>query len=313
MRKKIGMLLGVVLLSIALLTGCGSGALSAAGAGSSSSTAATTNAKADKLTIKMLNVGQGDAILIETAEQTVLVDTSDLDEQAKLRAELKKAGISKIDKLILSHPHADHIGGVEGVVLADYPVWQVYDNGMASTSKVFIRYMKLLKEKGISRQGLVAGDELDLGGGVKFKVFAPTKDLVAQANAKGYKHDPNNESVVGKLTFGDFSMLFTGDAEREEEKSVVASYASDLKCLVLKAGHHGSKTSSSADLLRAVAPETALISCGAGNDYGHPHKETMKKYHSLKLKIYETDKNGTITITTDGSGYSVATETGDAQ
>lgn len=315
MRKRIGMLLGVVLLSIVVFTGCGAGAPVADGIGSGSATVAATktDTKASALTIKMLNVGQGDAILIETAEQTVLVDTSDLDEQDKLRAELKKAGIKKIDKLILSHPHADHIGGVEGVVLADYPVGQVYDNGMASTSKVFIRYMKLLKEKGISRRGLVAGDELDLGGGVKFKVFAPTKELVEKANAKGYKHDPNNESVVGKLTFGDFSMLFTGDAEREEEKSVVASYASDLKCLVLKAGHHGSKTSSSAELLRAVSPETALISCGAGNDYGHPHKETMKKYNSLKLKIYETDKNGTITVSTDGKTYSVATETGNAQ
>jgi competence protein ComEC len=261
----------------------------------------------------MLNVGQGDAILIQTAEQTVLIDTSDLDEQEKLRNELKKAGVKKIDKLILTHPHADHIGGVEGVVLKDYEVGAVYDDGMPSNSKIYTRYMKLLKQKNIAHQGLKAGDTLDFGNGVTFKVFAPSAELVEKGTNKGYKHDPNNESVVGRLTFGAFSMMFTGDAEADEEKGIVANYSSELKSNILKAGHHGSKTSSSAAFLRAVKPEAALISCGIGNDYGHPHKETMKKFQAMKLQIFETDKNGTITVTSDGQTYSIKPEQGDAQ
>ena len=316
MRKRIGMILGLFLLAMAFLTGCGgnsSAGSSGASSGSGSAAAANGAEPSGNLTIRMLNVGQGDAILIQTAEQTVLIDTSDLDEQDKLRNELKKAGVKKIDKLILTHPHADHIGGVEGVVLKDYEVGAVYDDGMPSNSKIYIRYMKLLKQKNIAHQGLKAGDTLDFGNGVTFKVFAPSAELVEKGTNKGYKHDPNNESVVGRLTFGAFSMMFTGDAEADEEKGIVANYSSELKSNILKAGHHGSKTSSSAAFLRAVKPEAALISCGIGNDYGHPHKETMKKFQAMKLQIFETDKNGTITVTSDGQTYSIKPEQGDAQ
>ena len=316
MRKRIGVILGLFLLAMAFLTGCGGNSSvgsSGASSGSGSATAANGTVPSGNLTIRMLNVGQGDAILIQTAEQTVLIDTSDLDEQDKLRNELKKAGVKKIDKLILTHPHADHIGGVEGVVLKDYEVGAVYDDGMPSNSKIYTRYMKLLKEKNIAHQGLKAGDMLDFGDGVKFKVFAPSAELVQKGTVKGYKHDPNNESVVGRLTFGAFSMMFTGDAEADEEKGIVDNYSSELKSNILKAGHHGSKTSSSAAFLRAVKPEAALISCGIGNDYGHPHKETMKKFQAMKLKIFETDKNGTITVTSDGQTYSIKPEQGDAQ
>ena len=316
MRKRIGMILGLFLLAMAFLTGCGgnsSAGSSGASSGSGSAAAANGAEPSGNLTIRMLNVGQGDAILIQTAEQTVLIDTSDLDEQEKLRNELKKAGVKKIDKLILTHPHADHIGGVEGVVLKDYEVGAVYDDGMPSNSKIYIRYMKLLKQKNIAHQGLKAGDTLDFGNGVTFKVFAPSAELVEKGTNKGYKHDPNNESVVGRLTFGAFSMMFTGDAEADEEKGIVANYSSELKSNILKAGHHGSKTSSSAAFLRAVKPEAALISCGIGNDYGHPHKETMKKFQAMKLQIFETDKNGTITVTSDGQTYSIKPEQGDAQ
>lgn len=310
MKKRLSIVMMALLAFSLLVTGCGSKAAENNSEAASQPVVAET---ARGMTVKMLNVGQGDAILIETPEQTVLIDTSDLDEQDKLRAELQKTGVKRIDKLILTHPHADHIGGVEGVVLKDYEVGEVYDNGMPSKSKIYIRYMKLLKQKNIKRHGLTAGDELDLGGGVKFKVFAPEKAVVEKGSKTTENHDPNNESVVGKLIFGDFAMMFTGDAEKAEEEPMVQAYGSELKSTILKAGHHGSKTSSSAVFLKAVSPEAVLISCGAGNDYGHPHAQAMKRYQVMKLKIYETDKNGTITVKTDGKSYSIVPETGDAQ
>jgi len=312
MRNKLGMILGLVLLITSLLTGCGAPNAANQPAAQNEEKAASAD-KNKELTVTMLNVGQGDAILIKTAEQTVLIDTSDLDEQEKLRAELEKAQVKRIDKLILTHPHADHIGGVEGVVLKDYEVGEVYDNGMPSKSKIYLRYMKIIKQRNIPRHALTAGEVLNFGGGVSFKVLSPPKEVVEKGSKSTDNHDPNNESVVGKLIFGNFSMMFTGDAEQQAEKVMVDNFAGDLRSTLLKAGHHGSKTSSSAAFLRAVQPEGVLISCGAGNDYGHPHKQTMKKYQSLKLKIYETDLNGTIVVTSDGKSYKIKPERGDAQ
>ena len=261
------------------------------------------------IVVTVLDIGQGDAILIQTGTQNVLVDTGDLDQRDKLRAALTQAGVQQIDKIILTHPHADHIGGM-GMLLDAYAVGAVYDNGMPSGSKIYLGYMRQLREKNVPRQGLTAGDVLDLGGGARFEVLAPSKELVQKGTVKGYKHDPNNECVVGRLVFGSFTMLFTGDAEKKEEKDILAA-GGNVQSMVLKAGHHGSKTSSTADFLRAVRPETALISCGSDNDYGHPHKETMKKYRALRLNIYATPQNGTITVTSDGSGYEVTTERGE--
>lgn len=312
MREKVGVLLGVLLMLSALLTGCAPGG-NGGGTSSAESSAAQVQQEKAKLTVKMLDVGQGDAILIETGEQTVLVDTSDVDEREKLKAELKEAGVKRLDKVILTHPHADHIGGMD-VILSDFEVGEVYDNGMPSTSKIYLRYMKELKAKDIKRHGLKAGEVLEMGGGVMFKVLAPSEELAAKGTQSGYKHDPNNESVMGQLIYGDFKMMFTGDGEGPEEKDILAALGgADIHSQVLKAGHHGSKTSSSKEWLRAVNPEVGLISCGAGNDYGHPHKETLKKYQALKMKVYETDKNGTITLTSDGKTYEIAVEKGDVQ
>lgn len=308
MRKRLGVLWCLVILSLFCLTGCSSQAV-----GLMPGTTSSERVPKPTIDVIMLDVGQGDAILIKTNEENVLIDTSDQDERDKLKRELEKAGIKKLDKVILTHPHADHIGGMD-LLLKDFQVGEVYDNGMPSTSKIYIRYMQELKKQGINRQGLKAGDVLELGGGAQFKVLAPSEELAAEGAQKGYKHNPNNESVVGQLVFGDFKMMLTGDAEKEEENAILAANAPEsLKSQILKAGHHGSKTSSSKEWLRAVAPEAALISCGAGNDYGHPHKETMKKYEILKLAVYETDKNGAITVTTDGHGYDIRPERGDKQ
>ena len=315
MQKRWKWWVSLLLSLTLLLAGCGA-AKTADNAAASASSSAQGSAKAavqtsvpqGTISIKMLDVGQGDAVLIQTQEQTVLIDTSDVDERDKLRAQLAKAGVKKIDKVILTHPHADHIGGMEVLLDGSYEIGSIYDNGMPSTSKLYLSYMKKAKARGIPHHALKAGDVLDFGGGAQFKVLSPEESLVQKGQQKGYKHDPNNESVVGRLTFGQFAMLFTGDAEKEAEASIAARYGSELKSQVLKAPHHGSKTSSSAAYLRLVQPETCVISCGAGNDYGHPHKETLKKYAAIHAKTYETDKNGTITITSDGKSYEVKEE-----
>ena len=305
-------LLGLLVFFV-LLAGCGGGqnassASSAASAVQAESQTQDTAAAQGNIRIKMLNVGQGDAILIQTSEQNVLIDTSDVDERDKLRAELKKAGVQKIDKVILTHPHADHIGGMDVLLDGSYTIGTVYDNGMPSTSKLYLGYRKKLKSLNITHQALEEGDVLDLGDGAKFTVLSPSEKLVAAGQQKGYKHDPNNESIVGRLSFGSFSMLFTGDAEKETEQSILTGHAAELKSTVLKSPHHGSKTSSSKEYLRAVQPEVCLISCGQNNDYGHPHKETLKKYQAIHAKVYETDKNGTITVQSDGKTYTAEEE-----
>jgi len=279
------------------------------------------------LKISMLNVGQGDAILIQTGKQTVLIDTSDTDERDLLIKELEKLSVTKIDKLILTHPHADHIGSAKVLInpskkeltanpyLEKISVAEVYDNGIASTSPLYKSYVKAIDAKGIVHQSLKVGDTLDFGNSVKFNVLYPTPELVAAVN-DGQKSDPNNESVVGKLTYKKFSMMFTGDAEKEVEAALLANNKTkNLKCDVLKSGHHGSYTASTKDFVAAVNPSCVLISCGPDeerrNTYGHPHLEPLENYLAQGIdaeNIFCTRWNGTITITSDGKNFSVQPE-----
>lgn len=279
------------------------------------------------LKISMLNVGQGDAILIQTGKQTVLIDTSDTDERELLVRELEKLSVTKIDKLILTHPHADHIGSAKVLInpskkeltanpyLEKISVAEVYDNGIASTSPLYKSYMKAIDTKGITHQSLKVGDTLDFGNSVKFNVLYPTPELVKAVNG-GQKSDPNNESVVGKLTYKKFSMMFTGDAEKEVEEALLANNKTKaLNCNVLKAGHHGSYTASTKDFVAAVNPSYVLISCGPDeerrNTYGHPHLVSLENYLAQGIdpnNIFCTRWNGTITITSDGKNFSVQPE-----
>lgn len=316
LRKTIGMFIGLLLLAAAFLAGCGGQASTAVDRGSTSSASTVTSQQptlpSGQVTIKMLDVGQGDSILVQTAEQTVLIDTSDVDEQDKLRAQLQKTGITKIDKVILTHPHADHIGGMP-VLYADYQVGEIYDNGVTVKSKIYRNNLKQAQAKNIPVKTLQAGDTLDFGGGVTFHVYAPGPRMLAASQEKNFNQ--NNGSIVGQLVCGKFKMLFTGDAEQESEQEIDASYRDVLNSDVLKAGHHGSKTSSSPTFLRNVHPQVCLISCGpkepqggTGNTYGHPHEQTLKKYAALKAQVFVTAWQGMITITTDGTTYQVTAE-----
>lgn len=251
--------------------------------------------------IKALDIGQGDATLVRAGDQTILIDTGDVDQRDRLVKLLKAEKVTAIDKLIISHPHADHLGGAYAV-LKNFEVRSVFDNGQTANTNTYRTYMKLVKEKKIPYRQLLAGEKLDFGGGAVFAVMSPK---AADIKAGG---DLNNNSIVGKLTVGAFSMLFTGDSEAEMEKRLLKEYGKGLESQVLKSPHHGSKTSSNRNYLKAVSPEAALISCGAGNDYKHPHQVTLNKYRDLKIKTYRTDTDGTITVKTDGRTYQILQE-----
>lgn len=315
MKKYLQIICGLILCCTMLLTGCGQSG------GQSSDTVANSKAEAKgQLIISMLDIGQGDAVLIQTGAKNILIDTGDDKyyedgkkgkENTQLLTELQKLKIDHIDTLVMTHAHADHIGKADKVI-AQYGVKELVYNGIPSTSKYFINALKAAKANGTQQVKVKAGDVLDFGNGVSFEIVSPSQSLIDEDTAAikaKKKVDVNNESVVGRLTFGNFAMLFTGDAEGPVEKDMVASYGKKLKCQVLKAGHHGSKTSSTAEFLKLVQPESVLMSLGVNNQYGHPHEALLNRLQKQGIKnIYRTDANGTITIVSDGSSYSITTE-----
>lgn len=315
MKKYLQIICGLILCCTVLLTGCGQGG------GQSSDTAANSKAEAKgQLTISMLDIGQGDAVLIQTGAKNILIDTGDDKyyedgkkgkENTQLLTELQKLKIDHIDTFVMTHAHADHIGKADKVI-AQYGVKELVYNGIPSTSKYFINALKAAKANGTQQVKVKAGDVLDFGNGVFFEIVSPSQSLIDEDTAAikaKKKVDVNNESVVGRLTFGNFAMLFTGDAEGPVEKDMAASYGKKLKCQVLKAGHHGSKTSSTAEFLKLVQPESVVMSLGVNNQYGHPHEALLNRLQKQGVKnIYRTDANGTITIVSDGSSYSITTE-----
>ncbi len=285
------------------------------------------------VTIKVLDVGQGDAILILTDSQTILMDCGDVDEDIQQRlkkmlnkyipADRKDAATGKliIDKLILTHPHADHMGGA-AMVLNNFAVKEVYHNGISHTPKFYKNFLKAVDANNVKLTTLKAGDILEFGSEknkVEFKVLSPTPDMVTATKDKKAKHEKVNlnlDSIEGRLTCGSFSMMFTGDGEAETEAGILnRNSRSDLKSNVLKAPHHGSKTSSTDEFLNAVSPEAVVISMGQGNDYHHPHKQVMKRYEQRNFKVYQTEDDeygrkglGTVTIQTDGVNYNITGE-----
>ena len=308
--------------------------------------AASNQSTNGDLKISMLNIGHGDAILIRTKEQTILIDTGKPSNRANFVKELEKFSVTKIDKLILTHPHADHIGNSRALInpnekdFAEYPylkkisVAEVYDNGVPYTSGPYRYYMKALKETGIPHKSLKVGDTLDFGGGVKFKVLFPTAEYVEEkkklqeekANEDenedeatkevqiNRRYRMNNSSIVGKLTYKDFSMMFTGDCEKEIEAELLTKH-NDLKCDVLKAGHHGRRSSSTREFVAAVNPSVVLINAGnnvqKNNPKGSPHRRPLEIFMAQGVNsknIFCTQWNGSITITSDGKTFSVKPE-----
>lgn len=260
------------------------------------------------LTVKVLAVGQGDAILIRTPEQTILVDTGDTSESGRLREALKKEGVRRIDKLIITHPHRDHIGGA-ATVFRICDVKEVYDNGQPTSTNVYRDYLKTIQKKNIPSRTLRDGDVLDLGGGAALRVLSPTQEMVDERGMQNGKVNLNLNSIVARLEYGEFAMMLTGDAEAPTEMGMLGRHAPELlRCRLLKSGHHGSKTASCSKFLQALDADAALVSCGEDNEYHCPHPSVLGRYEQQEMKVFRTDQNGTITVRTDGKAYTVETE-----
>lgn len=258
--------------------------------------------KADSLVVSIIDVGQGDAILIRSPGQVTLVDTGDVPTRGRLIGYIRKQGITVIDNLIITHPHSDHIGGA-AAVLENFTVKRVYDSGQSSTSLLYRNYLTMIQKRNIPFAVVTAGQRLDISGGATLNVFGPDTPFIS-----GTESDLNNNSIFMKLTFGDFSMLLPGDAELEAEQRVLGRFGGELKSTVLKSGHHGSRTSSSLSFLKAVNPEVVIISAGVSNEYHHPHPSTMQKYNEFRLQVYRTDRDGTVIVTSDGKNYTITKE-----
>ena len=213
---------------------------------------------------------------------------------------LRSHGIDHLDVVVGTHPDFDHIGGLASTIRAKrLTVGEFIDPGVAHPSRGYMDLLNAVKEcPEIKYRQPRAGDILDLGKEVEVEVISPPYLL----------KDNNESSIVIKLTYGDVSFLFTGDAAGSAEQLMRDRYGWRLRSTILKAGHHGSKHSSSEGFLRKVRPEVAIFSCGKNNNYGHPHPETIERLQGVGASMYRTDKQGTITITTDGKNYQVKTE-----
>nr|WP_242873118.1 ComEC/Rec2 family competence protein [Clostridium magnum] len=243
--------------------------------------------------VNYIDVGQGDSILVQVNGKNLLIDAGPNSSTDKLISYLNKQNIKKLDFVVATHPHEDHIGAMD-TIINKYNIGEFYAPKKTTTTKTFESMVNALKSKNIKINAATAGVSLDLGKNVKCEMIAP--------NAPNYE-DLNNYSAVIKITYGNSKFLFMGDAESLSEKEIL-NKNHDISSDVLKLGHHGSSSSSSKAFLDKVSPKIAIISCGKNNDYGHPHKETSTEMKKRNIQVYRTDIDGSIVLISDGKKIS---------
>ncbi len=243
-----------------------------------------------------IDVGQADAALIECDGANMMIDGGNAEDSSLVASYLKRRAISHIDCVVCTHAHEDHVGGLSGVLsVAD--VDRVIAPKTPSDTKAYKNFVRKTEENGLKIETPAADDSFILGNAL-VEILGPLSEDTDELN---------NTSIVLKITYGSVSFLFTGDAEREEEESILESGA-DLKSTVLKVGHHGSGTSTSYPFLREVMPEISVISVGKDNYYDHPHENIVSRLKDAGSEVYRTDLNGDIVITSDGTNVSVSAE-----
>ena len=249
------------------------------------------------LSVHVMDVGQADAILVLAAGKSMLIDGGNRTDTDLVKEYLRSQGVEQLDVVIGTHPHADHIGGLVEII-NDFPVDKIYMPRVAHTSKTFEDLLTNIKNKGLKVTAAKAGTKIDLGEEITAVFLSPS--------ASSYE-ELNNYSAVLKLTYQNTSFLFTGDAEAEVEKKLLASDA-NLSSTVLKVAHHGSDSSSTADFLKAVQPDIAVISVGQDNTYGHPSTKVINRLQKAKAQILRTDVHGTVVLVSDGQDVVATTD-----
>lgn len=242
------------------------------------------------LKVHFIDVGQADSILIqEPSGKSMLIDAGNNDDSDLVVNYLRAQGISKLDYVVGTHPHEDHIGGLD-VAINTFDIGNVILPKISHTTKTYKDVLVSIKNKGLKVTTATGGKTFNLGN-AKCEIVAP--------NASDYE-DLNNYSVVMKVTYGNNSFLFTGDAEDVSENEML-SKGYNLKADLLKVGHHGSHSSTTPEFFKAVSPKYAVISVGTGNKYGHPTQETLSKLSNAGVQVYRTDEMGSIIATSDGT------------
>jgi competence protein ComEC len=250
--------------------------------------------QAYQLKVIMLDVGQGDSILLCSGGQYMLVDTGENDQGDTVLADLKALGVKKLAAIVGTHPHSDHIGGMDTVIKA-MPVDAVYMSKKTANTETYEDVLDAMADKGLQITVPKPGDKLKFGE-AELEFLWPPADFDSD--------NVNDCSIVIRVTAGGHTVLLCGDIEKKAEKGIL-ELGRNIKCDVLKVAHHGSDTSSTKAFLEQVEPQYALISVGAHNDYKHPDPDVLKRLDNMGAKVHRTDLNGTITVTIAGGKLSV--------
>ena len=247
------------------------------------------------LEVHFIDVGQADSALIICDGHYMLIDGGNAEDSDLVYAYLERHGAKHLDYMVASHAHEDHIGGLSGAL--NYAAVDVAFSPITEyNTKVFQNMEKYLGEQGKALTIPEPGEKFELGS-AQVEILGPVKEY----------SDTNNTSIVLRIDYGATSFLFTGDMETDAEKDLIESGA-NLEATVLKAGHHGSDTSTGYQFLRAVNPKYAVISVGEGNRYGHPSEEVLSRFWDAKTEVYRTDMQGHIIAESDGKSVTFHTE-----